>query len=83
MTDTAFGGQRIVEHRQEVVGGPHLVAARAEAFGIGHEVGVGEIGGHVVPDLEVHLPLDQPVGVVLPDQHGQRDALAYRGLDLL
>ncbi|SLD88579.1 Uncharacterised protein [Mycobacteroides abscessus subsp. massiliense] len=37
----------------------------------------------VFPEFEVHLPLDEPVAAVLPDQHHQRDALSYGSLDLL
>src|SRR5208283_5729027 len=63
------GGEGLGEGGQQVVGGVDPVAAGPEAFGVGGEVRVGEAGGDVMAELEVHLPLDQPVGVVLPDQH--------------
>ena len=63
--------------------GTDPVAPGPKVFRVGREAGVGEAGGDVVAEFQLHLPPDQPVGVILPDQHGQRDALAQGGLDLL
>jgi hypothetical protein len=49
---------------------------RAPKLGVGDEVGVVERRVGAVSELELHLPSDQPVLVVDPDQHDDRDPFA-------
>ena len=37
----------------------------------------------MLTEFEIHLPLDEAVAAVLPDQHHQRYPLPHGGLDLL
>jgi len=66
-----------------LVGLGDAIAFRAEAFGELHDVGVCERYVMVFAQLEVHLPFDQPVAAVLPDEDHQRYLLADRSLDFL
>jgi hypothetical protein len=61
----------------------HAVAARTEALGVLHEVGVREADVAGAPELAVLVPLDQAVLPVLPDQHHQIQAEPQRRLELL
>ena len=56
------------QRREQLAGRRDPVPGRAEALGVADEIRVAEPRVHVAPDLQVHLPADQPVGVVDPDQ---------------
>src|ERR1700734_4039231 len=65
-------GQRFPQPGQQLVGRGDAVALGAEALRVLDELRVAEPRVHVVPDLHVHLPADQAVRVVHPDEDHDR-----------
>src|SRR5882757_2611436 len=59
------------QYGQEFIGGGDSVSLGTEALGILHHVGIGEPDVVMITEFEVHLPFDQAVPAVLPDQHHQ------------
>lgn len=75
--------ERGAQRREQFVGMSDPISLGAEAFRVRHHVRVVEFHVVVRPEFEIHLPFDEAVPAVLPDQHDQRYPLAHGGLDLL
>ncbi len=80
---TAARAERLVQGRDEVVGGPDPGSARAGGLRVPDEVGVAERETEVDETVHGLLPADHPVGVVLQDEDDQVEPEPHGRLQLL
>jgi hypothetical protein len=64
-------GERVAQRRQQVIGRPDPVPTRPEALRVGNEVWVGERCVAALPQLELHLPFDEAVLAIDPDEDNE------------
>ena len=73
----------LLEHHGEVVPLLHGHADRPVALGEPGEIRIGIVQPEAPEPHVLLLPLDEPEGVVVQDQHDNRDVQPHRGLELL
>ena len=82
MSTTVFSAKAFRRSSDRVVPFLHLHAHGAVAFGVLHKIRVSVIEPEGRESLGLLLPLDEPEGIVVQDQHDQGNVVPQRRLQL-